>query len=118
MSIKGMETIRMFDHNQISVVVIPGHINRLLIRTGKDYSPLPCCINGCAEFVHEFHAGMRVALAIGGGTIAVSNIDKRVVRQVNGTREEKMTVGDAVVGCGGVTGDLCGSRGKGEGGRG
>ena len=107
----------MFDHNQIAVVVIPGHINRLLVRTGKDHSAFTRGINGCAELVHEFHAGMRVALAVGSGAVSIGDIDKRVVRQVDGPCEEKVTVGDAIVGCGGVTGDLCGSRDIREGGR-
>ena len=79
----------MFDHHQIAVIVVPGHINRLFVRTGEDHSAIPCGINGCAEFVHEFHAGMWVALAIGSGAVAIGDIDKRVARQVDGARKRK-----------------------------
>ena len=108
----------MFNNDEIAIVIRPGHVYRLFIRTSENHSSLPRGIDGRAKFVHEFDAGVRVTLPIGCGAVAIGDINKSITRQVNRSSEKEMTVSNAIVYGRGVTRNGCRSRGWGNGGRG
>jgi hypothetical protein len=88
----------MLDHDKISIIVGPGHVDRFLIRTGKDHSSVPGCIGRCSELVYKFDACMRVTLPIRRGGIAIGWIYKGVTGEMDGALKEEVAVEDAVVG--------------------
>ena len=84
MSIQCIKIVGMLDHDQIAIVIGPGTIDGFNIRSGKNHGPCRCCIHRRAEFIDEFHSGMRVTLPIGSGTIAIADLDIIVIGQMDG----------------------------------
>ncbi len=120
MAVQGIEVILVLDHHKVAVEVGKRHIDRLLIRAGKDHRSITGCIHRRAKFIYEFDPGMRIPSSMLGGTISIGGIHEGVVGKMDGALEEEVAVGDAVVGGRWVarSGCLGGKRGWGEGGRG
>lgn len=73
-SIQGIEVILMFDHDQVSIVIRPGAVDRLAVRSGENHCPISGGMDRRAELVQKFHPAVRITRPVGGGGIAIRRV--------------------------------------------
>ncbi len=113
MAVQGIEVILVLDHYEVAVKVGKRHVDRLLIRAGKDHCSITGCIYRRAKFINEFNPGMRIPSSVLGGTISIGGIHEGIIGKMDGALEEDMAIGNTKVSGARVTGDRGGCKCRG-----
>src|SRR6185503_3585813 len=96
----------MLNHDEITVEVPPGCIDRFLIGSRKNDGSLRYGMDGGSSGIGEFDPVMRLTSPVGSGAITIARINEIISRRLDGSLEDEITVGHAKLGSKWIAGRL------------